>query len=112
MCGITGYIGEKDAAPVLLQALKRMEYRGYDSAGISTIHKDNVTIKKDIGRIDAINEKIELGKAKGKIGVAHTRWATHGGVTKENAHPHLSCKQKIVMVHNGIIENYRQLLKE
>ena len=112
MCGITGYIGEKDAAPVLLQALKRMEYRGYDSAGISTIHKDNVTIKKDIGRIDAINEKIELGKAKGKIGVAHTRWATHGGVTKENAHPHLSCKQKIVVVHNGIIENYRQLFKE
>ena len=112
MCGITGYIGEKDAAPVLLQALKRMEYRGYDSAGISTIHKDNVTIKKDIGRIDAINEKIELGKAKGKIGVAHTRWATHGGVTKENAHPHLSCKQKIVLVHNGIIENYRQLFKE
>ena len=112
MCGITGYIGEKEAAPVLLQALKRMEYRGYDSAGISTIHKDNVTIKKDIGRIDAINEKIELGKAKGKIGVAHTRWATHGGVTKENAHPHLSCKQKIVVVHNGIIENYRQLFKE
>ena len=112
MCGITGYIGEKDAAPVLLQALKRMEYRGYDSAGISTIHKDNVTIKKDIGRIDAINEKIELGKAEGKIGVAHTRWATHGGVTKENAHPHLSCKQKIVLVHNGIIENYRQLFKE
>ncbi|MFL2932914.1 MAG: glutamine--fructose-6-phosphate transaminase (isomerizing) [Nitrososphaerales archaeon] len=112
MCGITGYIGEKDAAPVLLQALKRMEYRGYDSAGISTIHKDNVTIKKDIGRINAINEKIELGKAKGKIGVAHTRWATHGGVTKENAHPHLSCKQKIVLVHNGIIENYRQLFKE
>ena len=112
MCGITGYIGEKDAAPVLLQALKRMEYRGYDSAGISTIHEDNVTIKKDIGRINAINEKIELGKAKGKIGVAHTRWATHGGVTKENAHPHLSCKQKIVLVHNGIIENYRQLFKE
>ena len=112
MCGITGYIGENDAAPVLLQALKRMEYRGYDSAGISTIHKDNVTIKKDIGRINAINEKIELGKAKGKIGVAHTRWATHGGVTKENAHPHLSCKQKIVLVHNGIIENYRQLFKE
>ena len=112
MCGITGYIGENDAAPVLLQALKRMEYRGYDSAGISTIHKDNVTIKKDIGRINAINEKIELDKAKGKVGVAHTRWATHGGVTKENAHPHLSCKQKIVLVHNGIIENYRQLFKE
>ena len=112
MCGITGYIGEKEAAPVLLQALKRMEYRGYDSAGISTIHKDNVTIKKDIGRIDSINEKIELGKAEGKIGIAHTRWATHGGVTKENAHPHLSCKQKVVLVHNGIIENYRQLFKE
>ena len=112
MCGITGYIGKKDASPILLQALKRMEYRGYDSAGISTIHKDNVTIKKDIGRIDAINEKIGLGKAEGKIGVAHTRWATHGGVTKENAHPHLSCKQKVVLVHNGIIENYRQLFKE
>ncbi len=112
MCGITGYIGKKDAAPILLQALKRMEYRGYDSAGISTIHKDNVTIKKDIGRIDSINEKIELGKAEGSIGIAHTRWATHGGVTKENAHPHPSCNQEIVLVHNGIIENYQKLLKE
>ena len=112
MWGITGYIGKKDASPILLQALKRMEYRGYDSAGISTIHKDNVTVKKDIGRINSINEKIELDKAKGNIGIAHTRWATHGGVTKENAHPHSSCKQEVVLVHNGIIENYRQLLKE
>ena len=112
MCGITGYIGEKEAATILLQALKRMEYSGYDSAGISTIHKDNVTVKKDIGRINSINEKIELDKAKGNIGIAHTRWATHGGVTKENAHPHSSCKQEVVLVHNGIIENYRQLFKE
>ena len=112
MCGITGYIGHKDAAPILLKSLKRMEYRGYDSAGISTIHKDKIIIKKDIGRIDSINEKIQLGEAEGKVGVAHTRWATHGGVTKENAHPHLSCNKEVILVHNGIIENYRELFKE
>ena len=111
MCGITGYIGHKDAAPILLKSLKRMEYRGYDSAGISTIHKDKIIIKKDIGRIDSINEKIQLGQAEGKVGVAHTRWATHGGVTKENAHPHLSCNKEVILVHNGIIENYRELFK-
>ena len=112
MCGITGYIGHKDAAPILLKSLKRMEYRGYDSAGISTIHKDKIIIKKDIGRIDSINEKIQLGEAEGKVGVAHTRWATHGGVTKENAHPHLSCNKEVILVHNGIIEDYRELFKE
>jgi glucosamine--fructose-6-phosphate aminotransferase (isomerizing) len=112
MCGITGYIGHKDAAPILLKSLKRMEYRGYDSAGISTIHEDKIIIKKDIGRIDSINEKIQLGQAEGKVGVAHTRWATHGGVTKENAHPHLSCNKEVILVHNGIIENYRKLFKE
>ena len=112
MCGITGYIGNKDAAPILLKSLKRMEYRGYDSAGISTIYEDKIIIKKDIGRIDSINEKIQLWKAKGKVGIAHTRWATHGGVTKENAHPHLSCNKEVVLVHNGIIENYRELFKE
>ena len=112
MCGITGYIGNKDAAPILLKSLKRMEYRGYDSAGISTIYEDKIIIKKDIGRIDSINEKIQLGKTKGKVGIAHTRWATHGGVTKENAHPHLSCNKEVILVHNGIIENYRELFKE
>ncbi len=112
MCGITGYIGNKDAAPILLKSLKRMEYRGYDSAGISTIYEDKIIIKKDIGRIDSINEKIQLWKAKGKVGIAHTRWATHGGVTKENAHPHLSCNKEVILVHNGIIENYRELFKE
>ena len=112
MCGITGYIGNKEAAPILLKSLKRMEYRGYDSAGISTIKENNIVIKKDIGRIDFINEKIELSKAKGKIGIAHTRWATHGGVTRENAHPHSSCKNEVILVHNGIIENYRELFEE
>ena len=95
MCGITGYIGHKDAAPILLKSLKRMEYRGYDSAGISTIHEDKITIKKDIGRIDSINEKIQLGQAEGKIGVAHTRWATHGPKTRVNAHPHNDINDKI-----------------
>lgn len=109
MCGIIGYIGNKNAAPILLKSLKRMEYRGYDSAGIATIYNNKIIVKKDIGRIDLINEKIDFDKAEGNIGMAHTRWATHGEVTKENAHPHVSCNDEIIIVHNGIIDNYKEL---
>lgn len=112
MCGIIGYIGNNNASTILLQSLKRMEYRGYDSAGIATINDNELIVKKDIGRIDQINEKIKFETAKGKIGIAHTRWATHGSVTIENSHPHTSCNEEIVLVHNGIIDNYKQLQKE
>lgn len=110
MCGIIGYIGNQPVAPILFKGLKRLEYRGYDSAGIVT-HASNFHIKKDIGKVDEIHQKINLLDIPGTLGIAHTRWATHGGVTKENAHPHVDCEEKIAVVHNGIIENYQELKK-
>lgn len=110
MCGIFGYIGNRKAAPILLKGLKCLEYRGYDSAGIAT-NEGKIKIKKDVGKIDDINSKLNLEDLPGNIGIAHTRWATHGSVTKENAHPHVSNNRKIVVVHNGIIENYQKLKK-
>ena len=109
MCGIIGYIGNSKAAPILIEGLKRLEYRGYDSAGISTIDKNSIIIEKDIGKIQEIETKIDFNKINGSIGISHCRWATHGGVTKENAHPHLDCKKEISVVHNGIIENFSEL---
>jgi len=109
MCGIIGYIGKSKAAPILIEALKRLEYRGYDSAGISTINENNILIEKDIGKIHEIESKINLKGLNGDIGISHCRWATHGGVTKENAHPHTDCNNNISIVHNGIIENFSEL---
>ncbi|MBM3898189.1 MAG: glutamine--fructose-6-phosphate transaminase (isomerizing) [Thaumarchaeota archaeon] len=109
MCGIIGYTGNKNAATVLLESLKKMEYRGYDSAGFGIIHDESIQVLKDAGRIDDIASKISIRTKKGTTGIAHTRWATHGGVTQTNAHPHVSCDAKIAVVHNGIIENYQDL---
>ena len=109
MCGIVGYIGGKEAAPILLKGLKNLEYRGYDSAGIGTVSDKKILIEKDIGKIDEVEKKVNLYAIKGNIGIAHSRWATHGSVTKENAHPHVDCKEQISIVHNGIIENYKEL---
>jgi glutamine---fructose-6-phosphate transaminase (isomerizing) len=108
LCGIVGYVGDQKASPLLLDGLKRLEYRGYDSAGIATL-EDNFIIKKGIGRISKLNESLKFTDMEGNIGVGHTRWATHGGVTEENSHPHWSCKAEVVIVHNGIIENYAKL---
>ncbi len=110
MCGIIGYIGNKNVAPFLLNGLKRLEYRGYDSAGVVS-DAGEFHIKKDVGKIDDINKKLNLLDIPGTIGIAHTRWATHGGVTKENSHPHIDCSGNIVVVHNGIVENYQDLKK-
>src|SRR3989338_2906881 len=112
MCGIVGYIGNRKAAPILIKGLKRLEYRGYDSAGICTLNNKEVKIKKDIGKIEDIDKKISLTNLEGNIGISHCRWATHGAVTKENAHPHTDCTGKILVVHNGIIENYSELEKK
>jgi glucosamine--fructose-6-phosphate aminotransferase (isomerizing) len=109
MCGIIGYVGEDDAVSRLYYGLKRMEYRGYDSAGIAIISEGCITVKKDIGRVSEIDNQLDFLSMRGKIGIAHTRWATHGGVTKENAHPHVSCRRDIAVIHNGIIENHQQL---
>lgn len=108
MCGIVGYIGDKDASPILYENLKRLEYRGYDSCGIATVG-NKIQVKKDIGAVGEINRKVDLTSLPGKIGIGHTRWATHGRVTKKNAHPHLDCAGEIVIVHNGIISNFSSL---
>lgn len=109
MCGIIGYCGEKPAAPIVFKALKCLEYRGYDSAGMASLHDGQLLIRKDVGRIDEVNQKHKLGTLRGNTAIGHTRWATHGGVTQYNAHPHLDSKQEIAVVHNGIIENYQLL---
>lgn len=109
MCGIIGYIGQRKASIVLKKGLESLEYRGYDSAGIATIDK-TISVSKDVGKI--ANIKWDMDKLKGNIGIAHTRWATHGGVTKNNAHPHLSCDGNIAVVHNGIIENFSEVKRE
>ncbi|NOZ58926.1 MAG: glutamine--fructose-6-phosphate transaminase (isomerizing) [Euryarchaeota archaeon] len=108
MCGIVGYIGDKSAGGVILQGLKRLEYRGYDSCGIACINR-GLVVKKDVGEIDEIEARLGLSRLEGSPGIGHTRWATHGGVTKENAHPHLDCSGEIAVVHNGIISNHEEL---
>ena len=118
MCGIVGYIGKKEAQPILLAGLKRLEYRGYDSSGIALIlpHKKNIGIRKAPGKISALERLVENKPLCGRVGIAHTRWATHGAPTQGNAHPHQDCSGQIAVVHNGIIENFEtlksQLIKE
>jgi glutamine---fructose-6-phosphate transaminase (isomerizing) len=110
MCGIIAYSGEEQAAPILFEGLKRLEYRGYDSAGILTIGSNSeFELKKDVGKVVEINQKVNFLSLDGSVGIAHTRWATHGGVTQNNAHPHISNNKKIAVIHNGIVENYKDL---
>ncbi|MGD1836534.1 MAG: glutamine--fructose-6-phosphate transaminase (isomerizing) [Nitrososphaeraceae archaeon] len=112
MCSIIGYLGNSSAASVLVNSLKRMEYRGYDSVGMATLDNSKICLRKDIGRVPEVDASMNLGLMPGKIGVGHTRWATHGQVTKFNAHPHTDCNNEIVVVHNGIINNYLSLKKK
>jgi len=109
MCGLIGYIGDKPAASILCDALKRLEYRGYDSAGIATVDNNLVHVGKDKGNLTEVIQKCDLISLPGWIGIGHVRWATHGGVTKENAHPHCDNKNQIAVVHNGIIDNYAEI---
>jgi glucosamine--fructose-6-phosphate aminotransferase (isomerizing) len=111
MCGIVGCVADEPVAGILLEGLRRVEYRGYDSAGMATINDGLLKLRKGVGRVDEIEDELGLSKLKGNIGMAHTRWATHGGVTNENAHPHASCKGLVAVIHNGIIENYVPLKK-
>ena len=112
MCSIIGYYGNEVAAPIIVKGLKRMEYRGYDSVGVATESNSQIERKKGIGKVEEVNSKIQLDTLPGKIGIGHTRWATHGRVTDVNAHPHSSNSGKLAIVHNGIIENFEQLKKE
>ena len=109
MCGIIGYVGKAEAVPILLEGLKRLEYRGYDSAGVATLEEGLVSVRKEVGRIDDLRRSIALNPIGGSTGISHTRWATHGKVTRENAHPHLDRSGKLALVHNGVIENYAEL---
>ncbi|MFA6273530.1 MAG: glutamine--fructose-6-phosphate transaminase (isomerizing), partial [Candidatus Paceibacterota bacterium] len=112
MCGIVGYVGKKEALPILLQGLRDLEYRGYDSAGVAILNDGKIKRIREVGKVDLLIKKVGSQKLEGTIGIAHTRWATHGGVTESNAHPHTAGEGKLILAHNGIIENYRELKKE
>lgn len=113
MCGIVGYLGKKKALPVLLSGLKRIEYRGYDSFGFITLNQEDHFLLKKVGKISEVEDSLsDLDKISGTLGLGHTRWATTGEVTQENAHPHSDCHDEIFVVHNGIIENYKELKKK
>jgi len=109
MCGIVGYIGNKKASPVLIEGLLKLEYRGYDSAGIATLENREISVMKDKGRVNNLYALEGINELEGTMGIAHTRWATHGKPSKENSHPHLDNSNSFAVVHNGIIENYNEL---
>src|ERR671925_1489456 len=112
MCGIIGYIGEKPVVPILIDGLRRLEYRGYDSAGVAVVNGTGIELRRSAGKLSNLEEVIKNEPIKGVYGLGHTRWATHGRPTEENAHPHRDCTGRIVVVHNGIIENYLELKQE
>ncbi len=109
MCGIVGYVGKAEAPQALLQGLKRLEYRGYDSAGMATLNGSGLAVRKAVGRIAELEKLVAEEPIHGQTGICHTRWATHGSVTRENAHPHFDRSGKLALVHNGVIENYLEL---
>lgn len=109
MCGIVGYIGGRQAVPILLDSLQRLEYRGYDSAGIAVIHNSKIEMHKKTGKLIDLRRQINGCPCDSTVGIGHTRWATHGRPCDDNAHPHLDCSGRIAVVHNGIIENYLPL---
>lgn len=112
MCGIVGYIGARDATPLILQGLQRLEYRGYDSVGIAIFCKGNIEVRRDAGKISHLIDLVQAAPVQGNLGIGHTRWATHGEPNARNAHPHLSSTGNVVLVHNGIVENYHSLHDE
>ena len=109
MCGIIGYIGKTNAVPILLDGLRRLEYRGYDSAGVAVLNGSGIEVRKSIGRIANLAELLQESPVSGQVGISHTRWATHGSVSDANAHPHFDQSGKLALVHNGVIENYATL---
>ncbi|HRQ33374.1 MAG TPA: glutamine--fructose-6-phosphate aminotransferase, partial [Anaerolineales bacterium] len=112
MCGIVGYIGARDATPIILNGLKRLEYRGYDSAGVAVISGDQLEVRKDAGKLSQLIDLVEKSPIAGAPGIGHTRWATHGAPNARNAHPHLGQTKRVVVVQNGIVENFLELKDE
>ena len=111
MCGIVGYVGNRESTPLLLEGLRRLEYRGYDSAGVATMNGAGVEMRRAAGKIAKLEQAIANNPTHGSVGIAHTRWATHGPPTERNAHPHMDEAKTIAVVHNGIIENSSSLKK-
>ncbi len=109
MCGIVGYIGQREATPIILSGLKRLEYRGYDSAGIAVLQDGKIERRRDVGKLENLERRVLNEPISGCVGIGHTRWATHGQPSERNAHPHLSNDEQFVVVHNGIVENYLEL---
>src|SRR5688572_10181234 len=112
MCGIVGYVGPKPVLPVIMEGLRKLEYRGYDSAGVAIVKHGKLEIRRSAGKLSNLDNVLAKDPIDGQFGIGHTRWATHGRPTEENAHPHRDCKGRIVVVHNGIIENYLDLKRE
>ncbi len=112
MCGIVGYIGSKNATPIILNGLKKLEYRGYDSAGLAVLTNGKIEVRRNAGKLANLANNIQSDPIAGTIGIGHTRWATHGEPTARNAHPHLSSSGEVVVVHNGIVENFIELKEE
>src|SRR6516164_9957578 len=112
MCGIVGYIGQRKSVPIILDGLKRLEYRGYDSAGLAVLEDGHIAVRRASGKLRNLEDRIRMSPVDGPYGIGHTRWATHGRPTEENAHPHRDCHGDIVVVHNGIVENYLALKHE
>ncbi len=112
MCGIVGYIGPRDATPIILNGLKRLEYRGYDSAGLAVFTENRIEVRRDAGKLSQLEELIRVSPVSGAPGIGHTRWATHGAPSARNAHPHLGATGRVVVVHNGIVENFLELREE
>src|SRR3982751_5668404 len=112
MCGIVGYIGRQEAADILVDGLRRLEYRGYGSAGIAVLNGGDIQLRRSVGKLPMLEDLLKQNPVHGTLGLGHTRWATHGRPCEANAHPHMCCKDKIVVVHNGIIENYVELKRE
>ncbi len=112
MCGIVGYIGGRNATPIILSGLKRLEYRGYDSAGIAVLQNGHIEVRRDSGKLSCLEARVNEAPLEGGVGIGHTRWATHGEPSARNAHPHLGTTGKVVVVHNGIVENYLELREE
>ncbi|MFH1908635.1 MAG: class II glutamine amidotransferase, partial [Chloroflexota bacterium] len=112
MCGIVAYIGARDATPIILNGLKRLEYRGYDSAGLAVLQDGKIEIRRDAGKLARLAEMVNGSPISGSPGVGHTRWATHGAPSARNAHPHFGATGRVVVVHNGIVENFIELREE
>ena len=112
MCGIVGYVGPRDAVSIILNGLKRLEYRGYDSAGVAVINGSQIEVRRDAGKLSQLIELVNKSPLTGAPGIGHTRWATHGAPSARNAHPHVGNSGKVVVVHNGIVENFLEIKDE